>query len=344
MSDYTYTSNFGAKDGLSSGDPDKLILGTDFDTEFNAIATAIGTKFDSANYANQAEAEAGTNAVKLMTPEATQYWGDANGGMVGDIRTLVDPAVDTILGWYDASKQAISYAIGDGLTTAGPVIEADILGLEDLTDPGADRILFWDESAGFATFLTVSTGLSLTGTSLTSDDSTIVHDNLQGYDPNDHVDHSTVSITAGNGLTGGGTIAATRTLDLDISGLTGFSGPIATADGFLVDDGGTMKRFAYNDAGLVVNNVGTSTDILATADMNTYIRYTNATSTAVTLGAGVGETGNVIIIERAAGPVTLGGGATFNAAIGTSPRDVNSVIILVCTSAGTWTVYGDCSA
>ena len=36
-----------------------------------------------------------------------------------------------------------------------------------------------------------------------------------GYNANNYVDHTAVSITAGNGLTGGGTIAATRTLTLD---------------------------------------------------------------------------------------------------------------------------------
>lgn len=45
-------------------------------------------------------------------------------------------------------------------------------------------------------------------------DSEIVHDNLSGFVANEHIDHSTVSITAGSGLTGGGTIAATRTINV----------------------------------------------------------------------------------------------------------------------------------
>ena len=36
-----------------------------------------------------------------------------------------------------------------------------------------------------------------------------------GYDANEHIDHTSVSITAGTGLNGGGTIAATRTLNVD---------------------------------------------------------------------------------------------------------------------------------
>lgn len=43
---------------------------------------------------------------------------------------------------------------------------------------------------------------------------------LSGYDANKYVDHTTVSINAGTGLTGGGTIATNRTISLDIDGLT----------------------------------------------------------------------------------------------------------------------------
>jgi hypothetical protein len=48
LSDYTKTTNFTIKDGLSSGDPEKLILGSDIDVELLAIATAIATKYDTA--------------------------------------------------------------------------------------------------------------------------------------------------------------------------------------------------------------------------------------------------------------------------------------------------------
>ena len=47
MSNYTITTNFGAKDLLNSGNPLKLILGAQFTTEFTNIATAIATKVDA---------------------------------------------------------------------------------------------------------------------------------------------------------------------------------------------------------------------------------------------------------------------------------------------------------
>lgn len=49
MSDYTKTTNFGAKDTLPSGDTNKIIRGSEFDTEFDAIATASATKSDIAS-------------------------------------------------------------------------------------------------------------------------------------------------------------------------------------------------------------------------------------------------------------------------------------------------------
>jgi hypothetical protein len=49
MSSYTKTTNFTAKDNLTSGDPAKVIKGAEFDTEFNSIETAVNSKANSNN-------------------------------------------------------------------------------------------------------------------------------------------------------------------------------------------------------------------------------------------------------------------------------------------------------
>jgi len=67
---------------------------------------------------------------------------------------------------------------------------------------------------GDDTNLTAGTGITLTGDTLSTTDSEIVHDNLSGFVANEHIDHSGVTLTAGNGLTGGGTIAASRTFNV----------------------------------------------------------------------------------------------------------------------------------
>ena len=48
MSNYTKTTDFEAKDSLPSGDSGKIIKGAEFETEFDAISTAIATKADAA--------------------------------------------------------------------------------------------------------------------------------------------------------------------------------------------------------------------------------------------------------------------------------------------------------
>ena len=47
MANYTKLTNFASKDSLATGNPLKVIKGTEIDDEFEAIETAIGTKADS---------------------------------------------------------------------------------------------------------------------------------------------------------------------------------------------------------------------------------------------------------------------------------------------------------
>jgi hypothetical protein len=49
MTDYVKSTNFASKDSLSTGNPLKIIKGTEFDTEFNNIATSVATKADSSS-------------------------------------------------------------------------------------------------------------------------------------------------------------------------------------------------------------------------------------------------------------------------------------------------------
>jgi hypothetical protein len=119
MSDYAQITDFSAKDALVSGDPEKLILGSDVDDELAAISVAIATKYDSNDLASQAQAEAETSNVVLMTPLRVANWSDYNAGMVGDIQALTDPNDDRIIGWDDSAGAAIAYDLSTGLTTSG---------------------------------------------------------------------------------------------------------------------------------------------------------------------------------------------------------------------------------
>lgn len=49
MSSYTKATNFASKDALASGNPLKIVKGTEIDNEFNAIAIAVNSKIEGNN-------------------------------------------------------------------------------------------------------------------------------------------------------------------------------------------------------------------------------------------------------------------------------------------------------
>jgi hypothetical protein len=72
MSNYVKAVDFASKDALLSGDPAKIIKGTEIDTEFNAIAVAVSTKPDSVSPAftgtpTAPTASPGTNNTQIAT-------------------------------------------------------------------------------------------------------------------------------------------------------------------------------------------------------------------------------------------------------------------------------------
>ena len=69
------------------------------------------------------------------------------------------------------------------------------------------------------------TGITVNANDVQTNDGEIVHDNLSGFVANEHIDHSSITFTAGTGLSGGGTLAANRTFN--VSGVTSsmFSSP-----------------------------------------------------------------------------------------------------------------------
>ena len=72
MSNYTQSTNFATKDALTSGDPLKIVKGTEINTEFVNIAVAVATKADLASPTLTGTpaaptASGGTNTTQLAT-------------------------------------------------------------------------------------------------------------------------------------------------------------------------------------------------------------------------------------------------------------------------------------
>ena len=75
MSNYTKLVDFAAKDSLPSGDAGKIIRGSEFETEFDNISTAIATKADTTN-----PTFVGTVFIPNLTFTGTLSTGTIDGG------------------------------------------------------------------------------------------------------------------------------------------------------------------------------------------------------------------------------------------------------------------------
>jgi hypothetical protein len=98
MSNYIKATNFATKDSLATGNPNKIIKGTEIDTEFNAIASAVSSKADinSPTFTGIPEAPtatAGTNTTQLAT--AAFVIAERTNTSTLTNKTLTSPTINT---------------------------------------------------------------------------------------------------------------------------------------------------------------------------------------------------------------------------------------------------------
>ena len=177
-----------------------------------------------------------------------------------------------------------------------------IIGLEQLsvTDAGGDGSLAYNNTTGVITYtgpsaaevrahISGGTGITISGSGvITTTDSDIVLSSLSGYVANEHIDHSSVTMTAGDGLTGGGTIAATRTLAVGAGDGISVAADAVAVDSTVVRTSGTQtvggaKTFSADtifSGNITVNGTRTilNTETL-TVDDNILILNNNETGT-----------------------------------------------------------------
>jgi len=243
MSNYTKTTNFATKDSLPSGNPAKIVKGTEINTEFDNIAVASATKLDSstvstfgATLIDDANASAarttlglGTAATTASTDYATAAQGttaDAalpktGGAMTGAITTNStfdgrDVATDgTKLDGIEASADVTDTT---NVTAAGALMDSEVTNLAQVK--AFDSTDYATAAQGvLAAAALPKSGGAMTGaitTNSTFDGRDVATDGtkLDGIEASADVTDTTnvvASLTAGSNITiaADGTIAST---------------------------------------------------------------------------------------------------------------------------------------
>ena len=132
MSNYVKSTDFASKDNLSSGDPLKIVKGTEIDTEFNNIATAVATKADLAS-----PTFTGTPTLPTGTIGVTQSSSD-------DSTKLATTAF--VQDVADAIKSAL-FPVGAIYTAVVSTNPATLLGFGTWTAFGAGRVMVGYDSS-----------------------------------------------------------------------------------------------------------------------------------------------------------------------------------------------------
>ena len=179
MTDYVKSTNFSSKDALPSGNPSKIAKGTEIDTEFNAIATAVATKADSVSPAFTGNPTAptqtlGDSSTKLATTAFVQKGLESLypvGSIYINAAVSTNPA--TLFGFgtwtaFGAGRVMVGFDSGDTLfdtvgETGGSKDAAVVSHTHTLTDPGHDH------SSGL-----LDSGSSLIGSGLATGPSTTI--------------------------------------------------------------------------------------------------------------------------------------------------------------------------
>jgi hypothetical protein len=231
----------------------------------------------------------GFNTDDVTEGSTNEYYTDARSR--GAISVSGDLSYDSgtgIISFTNDAGDIESVTAGTGLTGGGSTgaLTINVIGGDGIT-ANADSI---DVD---------STVLRTTGDGVVSGSSQITFSSTTGYDSNENIDHTSVSVTAGTGLTGGGTIAATRTINV-----VGGDGITANADDIQVD--ATVLR--TEGMGIISGSSQVSHDSSTGFVANEHIDHTS-----VSITAGSGLTGGGTIASTRTLNVIGGDGITANA-------------------------------
>lgn len=205
---------------------------------------------------------------------------------------------------------------GGGDITASRSFDLDLNDLTTDTPVLTDTFAFYDVSGSDTNKATLAT---LNGI--------LNHNSLLNYVADQHVAHSGVSIIAGTGLSGGGDITTSRTLNLNITGLTSDT-PVVTDEVAFYDVSGSDHN---KTTWAIVNGILDHNSLL------NYVANRHIDHTAVVFTAGAGLTGGGDISASRTFDVGAGTGITVNAndvALDTTHiRNVDHSAVSIATAA-----------
>jgi hypothetical protein len=138
MANYIKATNFAVKDSLTTGDPNKVVKGTELDSEFNAIASAVTSKANSdsptlTGTPTAPTAAAGTNSTQVAS--TAFVIGERTTTATLTNKTLTSPTVSG-LSLTDGSIVLEGSTANDFETTL------------TVTDPTADRTITFPDKTG----------------------------------------------------------------------------------------------------------------------------------------------------------------------------------------------------
>lgn len=134
MSNYTQSTNFATKDSLPSGDPLKIVKGTEINTEFVNISTAIATKADLAS-----PTFTGTPALPSGATGVTQSSSDDSTKLA--TTAFVQDVIDATTSTISTSVKNALFPVGAIYTATVSTNPGTLLGFGTWTAFGAGRVL-----------------------------------------------------------------------------------------------------------------------------------------------------------------------------------------------------------
>ena len=123
--------------------------------------------------------------------------------------------------WAVPTDTNTTYSVGDGGLSQINFTSADhtkLNGIEASADVTDTTNVVAALTAGTNVAIAANGTISSTDTNTTYSSGDFSHDSLSGFVANEHINHTSVTLTAGAGMTGGGTIAASRTFN--VAGVT----------------------------------------------------------------------------------------------------------------------------